>query len=434
MWAFNQNDALSSVLFMGTPPFVHEASYYGSFREASGKTLYYLPANASGFTSPWFGYDTAVATPFTSTATPTIIGTAKVGQTLTAHVSRWSPAPTALNYAWTEEGSDVVLGRDATYVLTGTDVGANLIVTVEGQSNQPGGLMFGTATSAATASVATGTFTAPPTPLVYGTKQVGKTLTVDAGDWPHDPTLSYAWKWSGTTNIVGTDAFYAPTSSDRGKKLTVTIVASLSGYTDAVVTSAQTTAIVARTFTLTPTPTISGTKQVGETLTAATGTWTSGATLTYAWKRSGNATAIGTDARYAPVTADIGKTLTVTVTATRDGFTTLSKISTATSAILGLAFTTAPVPTITGTKTYGSTLTAVTGTWDPGLGVTLTYVWKRASTSTGTKTTITGATKRSYKLVTADKGKYLTVTVTAKKTGYATTSKTSANADTKIAR
>jgi hypothetical protein len=433
-WAFNQNDALTSVLFLGAPPTVAEASYYGSFREAPGKTIYYLPAHAEAFASPWSGYNTAPVTPFTSTATPTIIGTAKVGQTLTAHVSQWSPAPTALNYAWTEEGSDVVLGRGATYVPTGTVVSANLIVTVEGQSSQPGSLMFSTAASAATARVATGTFTAPPIPLVYGTKQVGKTLTVDEGEWPDDPTLSYAWKWSGTTNVVGTDSLYTPTSSDLGKKLTVTIVASLPGYTDAVVTSAQTTAIVARTFTLAPTPTISGTKRVGEMLTAAAGTWPSGATLAYAWKRSGSTATIGTDARYAPVSADIGKTLTVTVTATRDGFTTLNKTSAATSAVLGLAFTAAPVPTITGTKTYGSTVTAVTGTWEPSSGITYTYVWKRASTSTGTKTTISGATKSTYKLVTADRGKYLTVTVTARTLGYASTSKSSANADTKIAR
>ncbi len=67
---------------------------------------------------------------------------------------------------------------------------------------------------------------------------------------------------------------------------------------------------------------------------------------------------------------------------------------------------------------------AVTGTWTPG--VTFTYVWQRASTATGAKTTITGATKRTYVLATADKGKYLTVTVVARKAGYTSSTQTSA--------
>jgi len=96
-------------------------------------------------------------------------------------------------------------------------------------------------------------------------------------------------------------------------------------------------------------------------------------------------------------------------------------------------FTTAPSPTITGTKASGSTLTSVAGTWNPSVGVTFSYVWSRAATSGGAKTAISGATSKTYKLVTADKGKYITVTVTASKVGYLDTAKTSAAGGTKIA-
>jgi hypothetical protein len=95
-------------------------------------------------------------------------------------------------------------------------------------------------------------------------------------------------------------------------------------------------------------------------------------------------------------------------------------------------FTKAPTPTIAGTKKSGSTLTAVTGTWSP-TPTTYTYVWNRAASSTGTKMPIPGATGKTYKLVTADKGKYITVTVTASKVGYADTAKTSTAGGTKIA-
>jgi len=95
-------------------------------------------------------------------------------------------------------------------------------------------------------------------------------------------------------------------------------------------------------------------------------------------------------------------------------------------------FTASPVPTITGTKKSGSTLTAVTGTWRAA-PTTFSYVWNRAVSSTGEKTAIAGATSKTYKLTTADKGKFITVTVTASKVSYADTAKTSAAGGTKIA-
>jgi hypothetical protein len=288
--------------------------------------------------------------------------------------------------------------------------------------------------STATATVVAGTFATPPKPTIYGTKQVGRALSIDVGEWADDVVLTYAWKWSGTTTTVGTASRYTPVAGDVGKKLTVTVTGALPGYTNAFSTSVATTAIVAGIFALAPVPTISGIKKIGNTLTAITGTWTSGATFAYSWKRSGSTTTISTAARYTPVTADIGKTLTVTVKATRTGFTTLSKISVATTAVLGVAFTASPVPTITGTASSGSVLTAVTTGWEPNTGVTFTYVWKRASTSSGTKTVIAGATKSTYKLVTADKSKFITVTVTARKTGYESTTRVSADGGTQVAR
>ena len=76
-------------------------------------------------------------------------------------------------------------------------------------------------------------------------------------------------------------------------------------------------------------------------------------------------------------------------------------------------------PTITGTAKVGQTLTAVPGTWSPA-PVALSYQWKRGGTA------ISGATSATYKTVSADAGKAITVTVTGTKAGYTTLSKTSA--------
>lgn len=63
-------------------------------------------------------------------------------------------------------------------------------------------------------------------------------------------------------------------------------------------------------------PSITGTKTVGSTLTAADGTWTgrSAPVKTRQWNRTGVAIAGATAATYVLVTADLGATITVTVT------------------------------------------------------------------------------------------------------------------------
>lgn len=65
------------------------------------------------------------------------------------------------------------------------------------------------------------------------------------------------------------------------------------------------------------------------------------------------------------------------------------------------------VPTISGTLSVGSTLTATTGSWSGTTPYQYTYVWNRDGSP------ISGATSSTYVLVTADVGTTVTVTVTA---------------------
>jgi len=516
--AFSGNENLTSVLIAGAAPTITITSAntgQGSFGGVA--VINYLPSNASGFASPWNGYNTASVGPtisgfaevgneltvqatdfaktgagltyawtrsgssnvigtkdtyvptvddigatltvtqtgtwpglgrttlassatmavvaglFGTTTVPTISGVAKVGQTLTAHMSQWwswSPTPTTLTLAWTRSGSDVVLGTDDTYTLTAADVGSMLIVTATAARD---GYASAIVPSSETAAVVSGTFPTTPTPTISGLSQVGKTLTANPGIWPEGTTFAYAWRQVGADTVLsGLDA-YTPAATDLGKYLIVTVTASLAGYSDAVVVTAPSVVVAAGIFTDATAPTITGTAQVGVSLRATVGSWATGATLTYAWTRAGSTTVIGTAANYTPVTLDIGKVLTVKVTATRAGFTTLTTPGAVTAAVVGLPFSASPAPTITGTKTVGSTLTAATTGWNPSAGVTFTYVWKRADASDGVKTAITGATGKTYKVVALDRGKYLTVTVTASKSGYASTTISSSDGVTKIA-
>ncbi|OIH85360.1 hypothetical protein BLJ79_09335 [Arthrobacter sp. UCD-GKA] len=76
------------------------------------------------------------------------------------------------------------------------------------------------------------------------------------------------------------------------------------------------------------------------------------------------------------------------------------------------------VPTIIGTSTVGSTLTAVPGTWSP-TGVGLAYQWSADGTP------ILGATNSTLHLAPNLAGRSITVAVTGTKAGYTTVTKTS---------
>ena len=65
-------------------------------------------------------------------------------------------------------------------------------------------------------------------------------------------------------------------------------------------------------------PAITGTAQVGQVLTSTTGAWTArpGATYTRQWKAAGVNIGGATGTTYTPLVGDVGKVITVTVTAT----------------------------------------------------------------------------------------------------------------------
>ncbi len=176
--------------------------------------------------------------------------------------------------------------------------------------------------------------------------------------------------------------------------------------------------VVAGTLTA-PVPTTTGTAKVGQKLTANPGVWgPAPVTLAYQWFRSGVAITGATAATYDLAAADLAKTITVRVTGSKAGFTTAAKTSAATVTVV-VGTLTGPTPTITGTKTVGSILTATPGAWGPS-PVTLKYQWYRGTTA------ITGATAQTYTLVAADKGSALKVRVTGSKTGYTSLSRDSA--------
>lgn len=263
-------------------------------------------------------------------------------------------------------------------------------------------------------------FTPAARPTITGTAQVGATLTAVPGTWnPGRVTLSYQWLRAGKPIDGATDAAYIPTADDLGVSLSVTVTGRKGGYATTTRRSAATGAV--RPGTLQPTtPTIAGKAQVGEKLTATSADWKPGTvSLAYQWRRNGKAIAGATGTTYQLLPADAGTIITVTVTGTRPGYATATTTSAGTKPIVLTPLVTT-VPKITGTPKVGKTLSATVSGWAPD-GLTLSYRWYRSGTA------IKGATRATYRLTTADRGKRIVVKVTGRAPNYATVTRSSAS-------
>ncbi|MFT4164662.1 MAG: leucine-rich repeat domain-containing protein [Microlunatus sp.] len=183
-----------------------------------------------------------------------------------------------------------------------------------------------------------------------------------------------------------------------------------SGYRYVEVTKA--TAIYA------PTPTVSGTARYGSKVSVGGGSWCPAATSrTFQWLRNGAPIARATGSTYTLTVADIGKKISVRVTGTRTGMSTVVKTSAQVAVAKGVLG--AKTPAITGTAKKGKKLTVKMSAWTPA-PVKISYQWLRNGKA------IKKATKSSYKLTKKDRKKYISVRVTGTKTGYTTVSRTSA--------
>lgn len=163
-------------------------------------------------------------------------------------------------------------------------------------------------------------------------------------------------------------------------------------------------------------PTITGTAQVGETLTATTGTWTGSPApeFAYTWEADGTAIEGATSDTYVIQADDLGKVITVTVTATNDAGSASATSDGTDPVVEALS---PPVnenaPTIAGTPQLGETLTATDGDWSGNPTPTTTRVWQRSADGTTGWSTIAGATDLGYTLVADDVDQYIRILVTA---------------------
>jgi len=208
----------------------------------------------------------------TNTASPTISGTAKSGEKLTASTGSWSNSPTSFAYQWQRCASDgrscgdITSATSQSYTVATGDVGHALRVVVTA-TNADG---HSSATSAATDPVNSANGPSNSVrPSVSGTAVVGHTLTVSNGSWSPTPS-SFTRQWqrcdsdgSSCVNISGaTGQSYGVRADDVGHRVRALVTAhTSSGQTTVassasdVVTQTVTTTVVTTTNTTTVTKT-----------------------------------------------------------------------------------------------------------------------------------------------------------------------------------
>lgn len=346
--------------------------------------------------------------------TPTITGQVKVDKTLTAVPGTWD-AGTTLSYQWLADGAAISGATTNTLALAADKFGKQISVTVT--STRPN-YVTTSKTSILTTAVSAGDLVTTPIPVITGDAKYGGELTADPGVWDADVTFTYQWFAAGTPIAGATSATFTPGGAEVGAAITVAVTGSKTAYLPSTTTSAATASVEPGVFTDTPVPTITGTAKVGSQLTAVAGTWDADTTLAYQWYADGVAIDGAISSDFTPGTSRVGAEITVAVTGTKLGISTVTKTSEATAPVEPGDLTATPNPTIAGTPKVGVLLTALPGDWDAD--TTLDYQWLADGDP------ITDATA-SELLPSADLfGAIISVAVTGSKPGYTAETKTSA--------
>ena len=225
---------------------------------------------------------------------PSITGTAKDGQTLTAENGTWEGTPTiTYSYQWQRcNGAGEACKNDetqkaSTYKLTPADVGSTLKVIVTAKNG--GGET--PATSPASPVVAAAAPVDKVAPSITGTAKDGQTLTAENGTWEGTPTITYSYQWqscNGAGEACKNDetqkaSTYKLTPADVGSTLKV-IVTAKNGGGETPATSPASPVVAAAAPVDKVAPSITGTAKEGQTLTAENGTWEGTPTITYSYQ------------------------------------------------------------------------------------------------------------------------------------------------------
>jgi hypothetical protein len=253
-----------------------------------------------------------------------IAGTPMVGKRLTAKHGIQTPQ-TTLGYQWTrgETGSDLYIpgATGNSYTPTAADRGKRLTVWVQATKRGYQPVDFAHTTS----PVAYGNLSNASL-KISGTTRVGKKLAASHGSFGSGTKMTYQWLRDGKNVSKATGKSYVPTASDRGKKLSVRVVAGKSGYKNLTRTSAKTATIGYGTQSA-PSVKVTGTTKVGKRLTASHSVFITKPRVSYQWLRNGKNISRAVGKSYTLTKSDRGKKVSVRIVVKQTGYENSTRTS-----------------------------------------------------------------------------------------------------------
>jgi len=350
-----------------------------------------------------------------NTESPTVSGTPQVGVKLKTTNGKWSATHLVFHYQWLANGTPISGATAKSFKPTAAELGKRLRAKVTATKS---GSHTGSATSPPTHSVAKGVFTNTAVPTITGTPQVGVQLSASTGTWSPAGEYQYRWYAGGTLLSDANDATFTPTAAELGKPIRVKVVSRLDGYATQVAASTVSAPVAAGQFHMTAAPTISGTPQVDQVLTAGPGTRSPAGKIHLQWLADGKPIEGATGTRYKVTPADLRTVISLRVTATQVGYDDAVASSAPMAPVAPGTFLNTREPAVVGTAQVGERLTADHGTWTPKASIA--YQWFVGGAE------VPGATSRSFTPRPEDVAKPVTVEVLASRPGYLTALITSA--------
>ena len=379
-----------------------------------------------------------------ATGAPTISGTVEVGETLTADTSGITDADGLTNasyrYQWLSSTDTVIDGAtSSTYTLSGYVAGETIKVRVTFTDDA--------GNEETLISDATETVTDAPDLLFTGIDVYPSSL--DPGEifrivvWVQNQGYAQSegttllWKSSTDATITSSDTSVGQIGvrplrrPETSFEMTAQTASSTPGTyyygacVDSIPGESDTTNNCSRSVTVTVNeldtnalatgaPTINGTAQVGQTLTADTSGISdadglTNATYSYLWLADDTEIASATGSTYTLAADQQGKTIKVRVAFTDDAGNEETLTSAATEAVAAANAPATGTPTISGTAEVGETLTADTSGIADADGLTnASYGYQWLSSR---DTEIDGATSSTYTLADSDAGETIKVRV-----------------------
>jgi hypothetical protein len=253
-------------------------------------------------------------------------------------------------------------------------------------------------------------------PEVVGRVALGERLVCGSGTWKGSPRFEYEWVREGIGVVKA--PYYFLTKEDEHKEVWCVVTAT-EGAEKAFAESVNSVCLGGRCHEepgIPPEikeppaglPEVSGSPEVGKTLTCSKGSWTGRPppTFAYKWLRDKEAIKSATNPTYTVVAEDETHALSCRVTASNEAGEATAESKNSLS-VAGSPPKNTSIPKVLGVRAVGETLTCYEGAWSGSSPITFKFQWLRNGAP------IPGATGSTRVVEAADEGSSLSCRVTA---------------------